>query len=232
MSIVRQVLKVPHTVAALLILLCLLGIGAALRIAARHLSGDRHPGGECRVDLQRHERHGYPEPNPVAARAAAGIPGRRHRTDRSHELRRCGSRKSIPARGRGCQSSGLAARLERPRSSQVHAAQHHSATGVALWRDGRTHHPTEPFEPDLPDTKLNDLGQNIIRPALAVVHGAEVPQPYGGKPRVIMADIDSEALAARGLSPAGHQRRLAAAECHIAVRRREDREQGLPARDE
>jgi multidrug efflux pump subunit AcrB len=53
----------------------------------------------------------------------------------------------------------------------------------------------------LPDTKLNDLGQNIIRPALAVVHGAEVPYPYGGKPRVIMADLDLEALQARGLSP-------------------------------
>jgi multidrug efflux pump subunit AcrB len=54
----------------------------------------------------------------------------------------------------------------------------------------------------LPDTKLNDLGQNIIRPALAVVHGAEVPYPYGGKPRVIMADLDSQALQARGLTPA------------------------------
>src|ERR1700683_3008529 len=54
----------------------------------------------------------------------------------------------------------------------------------------------------LPDTELNDLGQNIIRPALAVVHGAQVPQPYGGKPRVIMADLDQRALAARGLSPA------------------------------
>src|ERR1700722_13404880 len=53
----------------------------------------------------------------------------------------------------------------------------------------------------LPDTKLNDLGQNIIRPDLAVVHGAEVPYPYGGKPRVIMADLDPQALAARGLSP-------------------------------
>ena len=52
----------------------------------------------------------------------------------------------------------------------------------------------------LPDTKLNDLGQNIIRPALAVVHGAEVPQPYGGKPRVIMADLDPRALEARGLT--------------------------------
>src|SRR5215475_5614652 len=54
----------------------------------------------------------------------------------------------------------------------------------------------------LPDTKLNDLGQNIIRPALAVVHGAEVPYPYGGKPRVIMADLDQQALQARGLTPA------------------------------
>jgi len=53
----------------------------------------------------------------------------------------------------------------------------------------------------LPDTKLNDLGQNIIRPDLAVVHGAEVPYPYGGKPRVIMADLDQQALQSRGLSP-------------------------------
>src|SRR5258707_6160664 len=52
----------------------------------------------------------------------------------------------------------------------------------------------------LPDTKLNDLGQNIIRPALAVVHGAEVPYPYGGKPRGIMADLDSQALQAPVLS--------------------------------
>jgi multidrug efflux pump subunit AcrB len=54
----------------------------------------------------------------------------------------------------------------------------------------------------LPDTKLNDLGQNIIRPALAIVHGAEVPYPYGGKPRVVMADLEAQALQARGLSPA------------------------------
>src|ERR1700685_3375194 len=53
----------------------------------------------------------------------------------------------------------------------------------------------------LPDTELNDLGQNIIRPDLAVVHGAEVPYPYGGKPRVIMVDLDPRALEARGLSP-------------------------------
>ena len=53
----------------------------------------------------------------------------------------------------------------------------------------------------LTDTELNDKGQNTIRPDLAVVHGAEVPYPYGGKPRVIMVDLDQQALDARGLSP-------------------------------
>jgi len=61
----------------------------------------------------------------------------------------------------------------------------------------------------LPDTKLNDLGQNIIRPDLAVVHGAEVPYPYGGKPRVIMADLDQQALQSRGLSPSDVSQALA-----------------------
>ena len=32
------------------------------------------------------------------------------------------------------------------------------------------------------------------------MHGAEVPQPYGGKPRVIMADLDQRALNAHDLS--------------------------------
>ena len=85
----------------------------------------------------------------------------------------------------------------------------------------------------LPDTKLNDLGQNIIRPDLAVVHGAEVPYPYGGKPRVIMVDLDQQALAARAVCrPSDVATRDAAAERHPALRRRQDRRQGLHAGDE
>ncbi len=60
----------------------------------------------------------------------------------------------------------------------------------------------------LPDTKLNDLGQNVIRPDLAAVQGASLPQPYGGKPRVIMVDLDLAALAAQGLEPADVSRVL------------------------
>src|SRR5579863_5006827 len=62
----------------------------------------------------------------------------------------------------------------------------------------------------LSDTRLNDLGQNIIRPDLAVVHGTSVPYPYGGKPRVIMVDLDQDALQARGLSPSVVSRALQA----------------------
>ncbi|MGD1001906.1 MAG: efflux RND transporter permease subunit [Candidatus Brocadiia bacterium] len=53
----------------------------------------------------------------------------------------------------------------------------------------------------LPDVKLNDYGQNVIRPYLATVQGAQVPFPYGGKPRLIMADLDNDALRAKNLTP-------------------------------
>src|SRR5271167_2848009 len=53
----------------------------------------------------------------------------------------------------------------------------------------------------LTDTTLNDLGQNVIRPDLAAVPGVSLPQPYGGKPRVIMVDMDQQAMAAQGLEP-------------------------------
>jgi len=53
----------------------------------------------------------------------------------------------------------------------------------------------------LPDQRMTDFGQQVLRPSLATVHGAQVPYPYGGKPRVIMVDLDMDALRARGLTP-------------------------------
>ncbi len=52
----------------------------------------------------------------------------------------------------------------------------------------------------LPEQALNDIGTSIIRTQLATVKGAALPFPYGGKPRQIMVDIDSQALFAKGLS--------------------------------
>ncbi|MCC6241818.1 MAG: efflux RND transporter permease subunit [Gemmatimonadaceae bacterium] len=53
----------------------------------------------------------------------------------------------------------------------------------------------------LSEQQLTDLGSNGIRTRLASVRGASVPQPYGGKSRVINVDLDPQQLIARGISP-------------------------------
>ena len=53
----------------------------------------------------------------------------------------------------------------------------------------------------LPDYRMTDFGQQVLRPGLAVVHGAQVPYPYGGKPRVIMVDLNMDELRSRGMTP-------------------------------
>jgi len=53
---------------------------------------------------------------------------------------------------------------------------------------------------NLGESDLYDAGNAFIRPGLAVVQGASVLQPNGGKPKQIMVDLNPEALAGRGLS--------------------------------
>ena len=52
----------------------------------------------------------------------------------------------------------------------------------------------------LPESQIYDLGNNILRTALATVPGAAIPFPYGGKQRQVQVDLDLNALRARGLS--------------------------------
>lgn len=54
----------------------------------------------------------------------------------------------------------------------------------------------------LPEEQIFDYGLNFIRVRLFTIPGMSTPAPFGGKNRQIMVDIDPEALAARGLSPA------------------------------
>ena len=54
----------------------------------------------------------------------------------------------------------------------------------------------------LNEQQLFDFATNSIRTALATVHGAAIPYPYGGKQRQIMVDIRQDLLQAKGLSPA------------------------------
>src|SRR5580692_6628628 len=53
----------------------------------------------------------------------------------------------------------------------------------------------------LSESEVNDLGLNFLRVGLSTVQGASMPNPYGGKTRQIMVDIDISALNGKGLSP-------------------------------
>jgi multidrug efflux pump subunit AcrB len=52
----------------------------------------------------------------------------------------------------------------------------------------------------LPEAKLYDLGNTILRTQLATIAGASIPFPYGGKQRQVQVDLDPPQLRANGLS--------------------------------
>jgi multidrug efflux pump subunit AcrB len=52
----------------------------------------------------------------------------------------------------------------------------------------------------LSEAKIFDLGNSIIRTALATVPGASMPWPYGGLQRQVQVDLNPDALRAHGLS--------------------------------
>ena len=52
----------------------------------------------------------------------------------------------------------------------------------------------------LSEAQIFDLGNNVIRTALATVPGAALPFPYGGLQRQVQVDLDPQALRAYGLS--------------------------------
>ncbi|MFZ1916002.1 MAG: efflux RND transporter permease subunit [Terriglobales bacterium] len=54
---------------------------------------------------------------------------------------------------------------------------------------------------NLSQTQLHDIGQFAIRNQIAVVKGAEIPPPFGGKYRQVMVYVDPYKLASRQLSP-------------------------------
>lgn len=53
----------------------------------------------------------------------------------------------------------------------------------------------------LSQSELHDVGQFSIRNQIAVVKGAEIPPPFGGKYRQVMVYVDPYKLASRQLSP-------------------------------
>ena len=202
MSLVAFVLKRPYTVVAVLILVCLLGIGVTLRIPVDIFPEINIPvvsvvwtyNGMSAADIQNrilslHERQLASLVDDISRIEATSYEGVGVEKVYLHEGADVSRAVSQLA------SSALVVLKYMPPNITPPMVLRYGATDVPIIQLSLSSN-------TLPDTKLNDLGQNIIRPDLAVVHGAQVPQPYGGKPRVIMADLDQRALAARGLSPA------------------------------
>ncbi len=202
MSVVEIALKRPYTVVAVLILITLMGIGAALRMPIDIFPEINIPvvavvwtyNGMSAQDMQNriltlHERQLASLVDDISRIEAVSYQGVGVEKVYLHEGADVSRAISQLA------SSALVVLKYMPPNITPPLVLRYGATDVPIIQLSLS-------SKSLPDTKLNDLGQNIIRPALAVVHGAEVPYPYGGKPRVIMADLDSQALQARGLSAA------------------------------
>ena len=201
MSVVETALKRPYTVVAVLILVTLMGIGAALRMPIDIFPEIDIPvvavvwtyNGMSAQDIQNriltlHQRQLASLVDDISRIEAVSYQGVGVEKIYLHEGADVTRAVSQLA------SSALVVLKYMPPNITPPLVLRYGATDVPIIQLSLS-------SKSLPDTKLNDLGQNIIRPALAVVHGAEVPYPYGGKPRVIMADLDMPALQARGLSP-------------------------------
>jgi multidrug efflux pump subunit AcrB len=202
MSLVRYILGHPYTVAALLVLIGLLGMGEALRMPIDIFPEMDIPvcsvvwtyAGMDAVDIQNriltlHERQMASLVDDISRIEATSYEGVGVEKVYLHE----GA--DVTRAVAQLASSALVVLKYMPPNITPPLVIRYGATDVPIIQLSLA-------SSTLPDTALNDLGQNIIRPALAVVHGAEVPYPYGGKPRVIMADLNQPALLARGLTPA------------------------------
>src|ERR1700759_4989939 len=202
MSIVDFALKRPYTVVAALILISFMGVGAALRMPVDIFPEIDIPvvavvwtyNGMSAEDMQNriltlHERQLaslVDDISRIEAGSYQGVGGEKIYLHEGADVTRAISQLA---------SSALVVLKYMPPNITPPLVLRYGATDVPIIQLSLS-------SSSLPDSKLNDLGQNIIRPDLGVVHGAEVPYPYGGKPRVIMVDLDQHALASRGLSPA------------------------------
>src|ERR1700743_2231490 len=202
MSVVEIALKRPYTVVAMLILISLMGIGAALRMTSAIFPEIDIPvvsvvwtyNGMSAQDIQNriltlHERQMASLVDNISRiedTSYQGVGVEKIYLREGADVTRAISQLA---------SSALVVLKYMPPNITPPLVLRYGATDVPILQLSLS-------GTSLPDTKRNDLGQNIIRPALAVVHGAEVPYPYGGKPRVIMADLDERALQSRGLTPA------------------------------
>jgi multidrug efflux pump subunit AcrB len=192
MSLARFSLNRPYTVVSMLMLVCLLGAGAFLRMPTDIFPEIDIPvvsvvwtyNGVSAEDMQNrilqlHERQLASLVDDIArieANAYQGVGVIKVYLHEGADVSRAISQLA---------SSALVVLKYMPPNITPPMILRYGATDVPIIQIGMASNSRS-------DTELNDLGQNIIRPDLAVVRGASIPAPYGGKPRVIMADVDQE----------------------------------------
>src|SRR5579872_3242549 len=180
-SMVDFILKRPYTLAASLILICLLGIGAGLRMPTDIFPEINIPvvsvvwtyNGMAAEDIQNrivvlHERQLaslVDDIERIEANSYQGVGVIKVYLHEGADVSRAVSQLA---------SSALVVLKYMPPNITPPLVLRYGATDVPIIE-------LSVSSPSLSDTRLNDLGQNIIRPDLAVVRGASVPYPYGGK---------------------------------------------------
>ena len=201
MPIVRFALRMPYTVASAVILVCLLGVGAALRMPVDIFPEIDIPvvsvvwtyTGMSAEEIQnrilvKHERQMASLVDDIARLEANSYNGVGVIKVYLHE---------------GADVSRAVSQLSSC-AQTVLKSMPRNITPPLIIRYGATDVPIIQLSLSsryLPDQRMTDFGQQVLRPNLAVVHGAQVPYPYGGKPRVIMVDLDMDALRARRMTP-------------------------------
>ena len=146
MSVVETALKRPYTVVAMLILVTLMGIGAALRMPIDIFPEIDIPvvavvwtyNGMSARDIQNriltlHQRQLASLVDDISRIEAVSYEG-------------VGVEKIYLHEGADVDACGLAVGEQRLGGSQIHAAQHHPAPGPEVRGDRRAHHPIEPLE--------------------------------------------------------------------------------------
>ena len=201
MSIVRFALNRPYTVAALVILVCLLGVGAALRMPIDIFPEINIPvvsvvwtyNGMAADDIQnrilvKHERQMaslVDDISRIEANSYTGVGVIKVYLHEGADVSRAVSQLT---------SSAQTVLKSMPRNITPPLILRYGATDVPIIQLTLS-------SEKLPDERMTDFGQQVLRPNLAVVRGASVPYPYGGKPRLIMVDLDMQRLRAHGLTP-------------------------------
>jgi len=201
MSLPRFSLRHPHTIAAVIILVCLLGLGAVWRMPVDIFPSIDIPvvsvvwtyNGMSAEEMQdriliKHERQMASLVDDIArieANSYTGVGVIKVYLHEGADVSRAVSQLA------SCAQTVL---KSMPRNITPPLIVRYSATDVPVIQLSLASR-------FLPDQRLTDIGQQVLRPNLAVVHGAQVPYPYGGKPRLIMVGLDQQALQARGLTP-------------------------------